>query len=63
LKGAVTDLLHPQRLKSQGLFNPDYVQRLLQEHFKGQKDNRKRLWTLFIFQTWYDRYFACEGKT
>jgi len=62
LKSAVAEFLHPRRLDAQGLFNPGYVKRLLQEHFDGKKDNRKKLWTLFIFQKWYDCYFAGEGQ-
>ncbi len=56
LKGVLTDLLNPERLRAQGIFNPDYVTRLMNEHFEGKKDNRKRLWTLFIFQKWCDHF-------
>ncbi|MBN1902866.1 asparagine synthase (glutamine-hydrolyzing) [Candidatus Sumerlaeota bacterium] len=56
LKDVLTNLLDPKRLEAQGIFQPDYVQRLMQEHLTGKIDHRKRLWTLFIFQNWYDRY-------
>jgi spore coat protein CotF len=38
------------------LFEPDYVRRLIQEQLSRTKDNREQLWTLLVFQTWYDRY-------
>jgi asparagine synthase (glutamine-hydrolysing) len=56
LKDVLTDLLNPRRLESQGLFQSRYVQKLIEEHLAGKIDHRKRLWTLFIFQNWYDRY-------
>jgi len=28
------------------------VERLKQNHFKGQQNNRKELWNLMVFQLW-----------
>jgi len=39
------------------------VARLLSEHFQGSHDNRKQLWTLFMFQLWYDQYAARPAST
>ncbi len=52
------DLLGPQRLARQGLFRPETVARLVAEHRDGSHDHRKPLWTLLIFQLWYDRWLA-----
>lgn len=52
------DLLGHDRLKRQGIFNPDGVQKLLREHMQQKRDARKQLWTLLIFQMWYDKWFA-----
>ena len=35
---------------------------MLDEHFSGRRDNRKHLWTLLIFQLWYDRWFAPSAR-
>jgi asparagine synthase (glutamine-hydrolysing) len=43
-------------LQEQGIFEPAEVQRLLSEHLNGRRDNRKPLWTLFMFQLWYRRW-------
>ncbi|MFQ5611550.1 MAG: asparagine synthase (glutamine-hydrolyzing) [Anaerolineae bacterium] len=56
LRELTLDMLSEARLDRQGLFNYSYVKRLLDEHFARQRDHRKELWTLLIFQLWYERY-------
>jgi asparagine synthase (glutamine-hydrolysing) len=56
LRELVCEMLSEIRLTSQGFFNYDYVKHLLDEHFSRRRDNRKELWTLLIFQLWYDKY-------
>lgn len=43
-------------LRDQGLFRPEPVARLVQDHLAGKADNRKPLWTLLVFQRWAERY-------
>jgi asparagine synthase (glutamine-hydrolysing) len=50
------DLLSPGRLSDQGLFEPAYVQTLIAEHEKGVASHHKQLWTLLVFQLWFDRF-------
>ncbi|MGB7203571.1 MAG: asparagine synthase (glutamine-hydrolyzing) [Pyrinomonadaceae bacterium] len=60
LKGRLNPLMHdllaPERLKRQGLFDPSYVQSLIDEHEKGIASHHKQLWTLLVFQLWYDNF-------
>ena len=56
LNPLVHDLLAPQRLKEQGLFNADYVQKLIKEHETGIASHHKELWTLLVFQLWWDNF-------
>jgi len=56
LKELVTDMLSPARIARQGLFNPEYITGLLDEHLARTRDNRKLLWTLLVFQLWHERY-------
>ncbi|MEP7148904.1 MAG: asparagine synthase (glutamine-hydrolyzing) [Acidobacteriota bacterium] len=60
LKGRLNSLMHDvlsaERLKSQGLFEPEYVQRLIREHETGKASHHKELWTLLVFQLWLDNY-------
>jgi asparagine synthase (glutamine-hydrolysing) len=58
LRDLATDVLSETRIRQQGLFHWPEVSRLLDEHFRGSRDNRKQLWTLFMFQLWYDSYAA-----
>lgn len=52
----IDDALAPERLRRQGLFDPTFVAELLAEHRAGTRDNRKLLWTLYAFQTWYEHW-------
>jgi asparagine synthase (glutamine-hydrolysing) len=56
LRDLVLDMLSEERITRQELFNYTYIKHLLDEHFSRQRDNRKLLWTLLIFQLWYARY-------
>lgn len=58
LKEMMIDLLAPARLKQQGFFDPTEVQRLIKEHLRGERDHRKPLWTLLMFQSWLKEYGA-----
>ncbi len=58
LKGLLQDALSPDRLRTQGIFEQKAVERLVREHIEGVRDNRKQLWTLLVFQLWYDRWLA-----
>ncbi|MEO7658897.1 MAG: asparagine synthase (glutamine-hydrolyzing) [Pyrinomonadaceae bacterium] len=50
------DLLSSQRLKDQGLFESGHVQKLIAEHENGLASHHKQLWTLLVFQLWYDNF-------
>jgi len=56
LKSLVLDELSFDKIKRENLLNPVYIQRLLDEHVKGLKDNRKQLWTTLIFELWYSKW-------
>ncbi len=58
LRPLLQDLLAADRLQRQGLFEPVYVQKLLGDHLKGRADHRKLLWTLLVFQLWYEHWQA-----
>jgi len=52
LRDLVRDTFTSQRLNRRGLFNPQYIQRLLDEHERGEADHRKLIWTLLMFEMW-----------
>ncbi len=56
LRDMVGDVLSPAALRRTGLFEPGYVQRLIQEHGGMQADHSRPLWTLLVFMNWYDMW-------
>lgn len=52
LRPLMEDLLSAEHLRSQGIFNPQAVRALMDEHLAGRADLRKQLWTLLVFQLW-----------
>lgn len=56
LREHLRDCLSERRLRDQGIFRPDAVRLLLDEHENGRANHRKPLWTLFMFQSWLDNW-------
>ena len=54
----VDQLLGRDRLERQGIFRPEEVARRIAEHQAGVRDHRKPLWTLLMFQLWYDHWLG-----
>jgi len=42
-------------------FDVNYLMKLLEEHKTEKQDNSRKIWTVYIFLIWYDRFFA-NGK-
>lgn len=40
-------------LQNQQIFQPEYIQRLVNEHLSATKDHTFKVWTFYIFQKWY----------
>jgi asparagine synthase (glutamine-hydrolysing) len=62
LKPLLLDLLSEDRLARQQLFSAPYVEGLIRDHMEGVRDNRKPLWTLLMFQLWYEEYLAQPAR-
>ena len=58
LKDIIYDYLSDKKIKDTGLFAEYEVERIMNEHYSGKKDNSMALWTLFIFQYWYYHWFV-----
>jgi asparagine synthase (glutamine-hydrolysing) len=61
LKDFMLDNLSEARITRQGIFHYPYVKRLIDEQLAKTKDHREALWTLLVFQTWYDRYMTAHS--
>ncbi len=62
LRPLARDLLSPERMRKRGLFDADYVTRLQDEHERGQANHRKLLWTLLMFELWYESFIATPRR-
>lgn len=43
--------------RSSSFFKVDEINKLLDEHKEGKKDNSRKIWTIYSFLVWYDEYF------
>lgn len=41
-------------------FNVKYLKKLLLDHKKGRRDNSRKIWTVYVFLIWYERFFGKE---
>ena len=62
LRPLARDLLSPERLRKSGLFDADYVERLQNEHERGMANHRKLLWTLLMFELWYESFIETPRR-
>ena len=56
LRPLARDLLSPERVRRAGVFDPDFVARLQDEHERGVANHRKLLWTLLMFELWHESF-------
>ena len=56
LKDQMLEVLSPSRIAQEGLFDPRATNAIINDHLQGKRDNRKQLWTLFVFELWHQRY-------
>jgi len=56
LKQYVLETLDEKNLKKHGLFNDQTVKRIVYEHFTGKEIHDTLIWSLVIFQKWFDIY-------
>ena len=47
--------------EAEQFFDTAYLKKLLEEHRAGKFDNSRKIWTVYIFLLWYERFFA-NGK-
>jgi asparagine synthase (glutamine-hydrolysing) len=56
LKVHTLETLSEKNLKKHGLLNYKATQRIMNEHFSGKEIHDTLIWSMLIFQTWYDVY-------
>ncbi len=54
-------LLDPKKIKQEGIFNSNTVEKLKLEHLNGTANNSHILWSLIVFQDWKRRWLEGEA--
>jgi asparagine synthase (glutamine-hydrolysing) len=60
LRPWIEEMLSPQTTGARGVFQPKYVQAMLDDHFSGRANNTHLIWSLLNFETWCAA-FGCYG--
>jgi asparagine synthase (glutamine-hydrolysing) len=58
LRPLIAEQLGTETVARQGVFDPAYIQQLLDAHQQGRENYSRNIWGLLIFSLWYDRYLA-----
>lgn len=58
LKKTIEEYLSEKSVKEMGLFNYSFIRELLDDHYSGKMDNRKQIWTLFVFAMWWKKWMV-----
>jgi asparagine synthase (glutamine-hydrolysing) len=56
LRDVIEDVCSEQTTSRRGLFNPQQVRRILQDHQDGVRDYNNQLWIFFSLELWQRRY-------
>ena len=57
-RSLMEDLLAGDRLRKEGIFRSETVERLKTEHASGRENHSHVLWSLMVFQDWQERWSA-----
>jgi asparagine synthase (glutamine-hydrolysing) len=63
LKELAHDTLLSQQARERGLFRPDYVRRLLEEHCGSTANHHTRLWALLMLELWFCMWLDAPAET
>lgn len=53
LKHELQTLIDPAFIEKQGIFNAEYLNRIVSEHMRSEENHSAKLWLIYVFQKWY----------
>ncbi|MDD5773385.1 MAG: asparagine synthase (glutamine-hydrolyzing) [bacterium] len=63
LKEMVLDTLSTRNLEKIGIFNTQFIQRLIYQHIKGECDFSFQIWSLLIFVNWWNMFIDTGNES
>ena len=61
LREMVDDLLHPDRIRRRGLFQPAVVAQWIREQREGRTERAWHVWQLLTLELWFEAFFDRRG--
>ena len=61
LRAWVETLLDESRLRQEGFFHAEKVQRIWRQHLAGSHNHEQLLWSILMFQAWNEHWQAAAG--
>ncbi|MCX7972928.1 MAG: asparagine synthase (glutamine-hydrolyzing) [Candidatus Aminicenantes bacterium] len=58
LRSLLLDELNEEKIRREGLFSPQVVKKLIDDHLAGRKNYSHQLWTLLVFEMWQEKYLV-----
>ena len=62
LRNLMLEILSEKRLKENGYFNYEYVNKIMKQHLEGRRNNAHQLWALMVFELWYEMHIDQKVK-
>ncbi|HEX8163333.1 MAG TPA: asparagine synthase (glutamine-hydrolyzing) [Pyrinomonadaceae bacterium] len=56
MRGFLQETLLSEKHLRRGLFKPEAVRRLVEDHVAGRADHSHRLWTLLMLELWFEKF-------
>jgi asparagine synthase (glutamine-hydrolysing) len=63
LKSYTLETLSEKNLNKHGLFNHKTIEKILDEHYSGKEIHDTLIWSLLVFQKWYDLYIEGNNRS
>jgi asparagine synthase (glutamine-hydrolysing) len=60
LRPFLEDTLAPARIRAAGVFRPEFVRRMLDDHYARRANYDNQIWALVTFMTWWSEYLAAR---
>jgi asparagine synthase (glutamine-hydrolysing) len=58
LRGLLLDAFEEKKIAREGIFDHRAISAMIREFLADKSDTRKEIWTLFMFEMWYDKWMG-----